>query len=217
MATLKIAHNHKKKPFCVALTGGIASGKTTVSDLFAALGTPIIDADVIAHQLTQKNTNTYQQITSHFGKTILNDDNSLNRKKLRELIFANPTEKKWLENLLHPLIRNAIQTQINHITYPYCICVIPLLAESTDIHFIDRVLVIDTPVETQIKRATARDHSSSTVINNIIRAQAESNARLSIANDVIKNNDDISSLKKAVQQLHEKYLKLGTAHSSECK
>jgi dephospho-CoA kinase len=200
------ALNHK--PYCVGLTGGIASGKTTVSHLFAELGAPIIDADLIAHQLTQKNTEAYHQILSHFGQSILNDDHTLNRNKLRDIIFANPTEKKWLEHLLHPLIRNAMQAQINTVTYPYCICVIPLLAESTEIHFIDRVLVVDASVATQIKRATARDHSSAEAISRIIQTQAQSDTRLSIADDVLENNQDIATLKKAIQQLHEQYLKL---------
>lgn len=200
MATLK------RKPFCVALTGGIASGKTTVSTLFAELGVPVIDADVIAHQLTQKNSNAYHHILTHFGQAILNSDNTLNRKKLRELVFENPTEKKWLENLLHPLIREKMKSEISHVTYPYCICVIPLLAESKAIDFIDHILVIDTPIEIQIKRAAARDQSSEEMIKKMIQAQAKSDARLKMANDVLENKNDIDSLKKQVVQLHKQYL-----------
>lgn len=198
----------KRNPFCVALTGGIASGKTTVSNLFAELGVPIIDADIIAHQLTQKNADAYHQIVAHFGQIILNNDNTLNRKKLRELVFENPAEKVWLEHLLHPLIREKIKLAINHVTYPYCICVIPLLAESTGIDFIDRVLVIDTPIEIQIKRASTRDQSSTDQIEKIIDTQASSASRLKIANDVLDNRNDIGSLKKEIEELHKKYLAL---------
>lgn len=201
-----VVNSLKEKPFCVALTGGIASGKTTVSNLFAQLGAPIIDADVIAHQLTQKNSTAYHQIVTHFGRMILNTDDTINRKKLRELVFENPSEKKWLENLLHPLIREKMKIEISHVTYPYCICVIPLLAESTGIDFIDRVLVIETPIEIQINRATARDQSSADMIKKIIHAQAKSDARLKMANDVLENKGDIDSLKKQVEQLHKRYL-----------
>jgi len=196
----------KRKPFCIALTGGIASGKTTVSNLFAELGAPIIDADTIAHQLTQKNTDAYHHILTHFGQAILNDDNTLNRRKLRKLVFKNPEEKKWLENLLHPLIRKKMKAEINHVTYPYCICVIPLLAESTGIDFIDRVLVVHTPMGIQIKRATARDQSSAEMIKKIIHAQAKSETRLKMANDVLENKGDINFLKEQVVALHKQYL-----------
>lgn len=196
----------KQRPFCVALTGGIASGKTTVSNLFAQLGAPIIDADIIAHQLTQKNADAYHQIVTHFGRTILNTDETINRKKLRELIFENPAEKSWLEKLLHPLIREKMKTEISHVTYPYCICVIPLLAESSGIDFIDHVLVIETPIEIQISRATARDQSSAETIKKIIHAQAKSNTRLKMANDVLENKGDMDSLRKQVEQLHQQYL-----------
>ncbi len=195
-----------KKPFCVALTGGIASGKTTVSTLFSELGVPVIDADVIAHQLTQKNSDAYHHILTHFGQVILNNDKTLNRKKLRERVFDNPAEKKWLENLLHPLIREKMKTDISHVTYPYCICVIPLLAESKGIDFIDRILVIETPTDMQIKRATERDQSSADLIKTMINAQAKSDERLKIANDVLENKNDIDSLKKQVVELHKQYL-----------
>ena len=195
-----------KKPFCVALTGGIASGKTTVSTLFSELGVPVIDADVIAHQLTQKNSDAYHHILTHFGQVILNNDKTLNRKKLRERVFDNPAEKKWLENLLHPLIREKMKTDISHVTYPYCICVIPLLAESKGIDFIDRILVIETPTDMQIKRATERDQSSADLIKTMNNAQAKSDERLKIANDVLENKNDIDSLKKQVVELHKQYL-----------
>lgn len=199
-----------QQPLCVGLTGGIASGKTTVSDLFAKLGVPIIDADIIAHQLTEKNTHAYHHIITHFGEAILNADHTLNRKKLRDIIFENVSEKKWLENLLHPLIRDKIKQSIANVTDAYCICVIPLLAESKHIDFIDRVLVVTAPEALQIARATKRDHAHAEQIKKIIHAQAKSDKRLNIANDVINNDRGIDELEKKVLQLHQHYLSIAS-------
>ena len=200
----------KSKPFCVALTGGIGSGKTTAAHFFAALGVPIIDADQIAHQLTEKNQPAYQEIVTHFGKQILHQDRAIDRNKLRQIIFENTVEKTWLENLLHPLIRNTMKKQIQQITYPYCICIIPLLAETKPIDFIHRVLVINAPEDLQIKRVAVRDASDSQIIKKIIQAQATSESRLAIADDIIQNTGDLSRLKKQIDELHEQYRRMAT-------
>lgn len=204
MATL----NHK--PYCVGLTGGIATGKTTVSHLFSKLGVPIIDADIIARELTEINTDAYHQIHAHFGDAVINNDKTLNRKIVRDLIFENASQKKWLENLLHPLIRKKIKEAIANVAYPYCICVIPLLVESQPIDFIDRVLVVTAPEAMQIARATSRDQSEADQIKKIIHAQAESDSRLKIADDVIYNNDNIDQLEARVLKLHDRYLETRT-------
>lgn len=198
----------KCKPYCIALTGGIASGKTTVANFFAKLGVPIIDADVIAHQLTEKNKSAYHQIIAHFGNTILNHDDTINRKKLQELIFDNPSEKTWLENVLHPLIRAEIKKQLFSITDPYCICVIPLLAETKKMGFVDRVLVIKTSEAMQLERAVNRDQSSKEQIKKILQAQISSHDRCAIADDMLENTSDLGSLEKHVGRLHEQYLGL---------
>lgn len=198
----------KQKPFCVALTGGIGSGKTTVADFFAQHGVPIIDADIIALHLTEINQPAYHEIVMHFGKPILHTDNSMNRKKLRQIIFENTPEKTWLENLLHPLIRDEMKKQIRGITYPYCICVIPLLAETKQIDFIHRVLVIDIPEDLQIKRVSKRDTSSIDNIKKILRAQAIPKLRRDIADDIVQNTGDLSELKKQIDQLHKEYMRL---------
>ena len=194
--------------YVIGLTGGIGSGKTTVSTLFQKLGVPIIDADVIAHDITKKNTPAYKTILAHFGKTILQEDQTLDRKKLRDIIFQNPTEKKWLENLLHPMIRTAIKESVSQVKTPYCLCVIPLLVESADYPFLDRILVIDTHLKTQLARVKARDHHSDAFIKKIIGSQASNAARLKIADDIIVNNGDIAFLEKEVRHLHERYKRL---------
>lgn len=196
----------KTKPFCIGLTGGIGSGKSAVANFFKKLNVPIIDSDVIAHQLTEKNRIAYKNIVSHFGKNILNRDETINRKLLRDIIFQNPTEKKWLENLLHPMIRQTMFDALQKTTAPYCICVIPLLTESAGIDFIDRVLVVDTPVEIQIDRAKKRDSATEEHIKKIIASQADQMDRLKIADDVIVNNEDLNSLENKVCRLHKKYL-----------
>jgi dephospho-CoA kinase len=196
------------KTLCIGLTGGIASGKSAVSDYFKALGVPIIDADVIAHQLTHPGAIAYEKIVAHFGKNILKRDQCIDRQKLRDIIFNDSTERRFLENLLHPLIRRAMCNTIATLKAPYCICVIPLLAKSSPIDFIDRVLVVDAPPAQQIMRAKKRDGATHDAIAKIIDAQADAAARLAIADDVIVNNSDLHALAQQVKQLHAQYLAL---------
>src|SRR3989344_3677800 len=127
----------------VGLTGGIGSGKSTVARLFAEQGASIIDADEIAKALTEKNTPAFETILQHFGPTVLTQEGSLDRRKLRSFIFENPIERSWLEQLLHPLIRHFMQQQIQKTQGAYCILVIPLLCESKSIDFVDRICVVD--------------------------------------------------------------------------
>ena len=194
------------KPFCVGLTGGIGSGKTTVANLFMHLHVPIIDADEIARRITKLNTTAYHRIVEHFGLTILKNNRELDRKKLREIIFSNPIEKRWLENLLHPLIRQDMYREIQHAKFPYCICVIPLLTEKANVEFIDRILVVDTPIELQIERVKKRDQETQNEVQKIVDAQIGRDARLHVANDVIVNDQDLAELEKKVGILHQSYL-----------
>lgn len=194
-------------PTIIGLTGGIGSGKTTVSHLFQKLGVPIIDADVISHQLTEKNQLAYHKIIAHFGESILSKDNTINRTKLREIIFKNPLEKKWLEDLLHPLIRQTIRDEIKKVTTPYCICVIPLLLESKGNYaFLDRILVVDTPITLQLERVKKRDQNNQVLIEKIISSQATREARLKIADDVLTNDVDLNALEKQVRELHARFI-----------
>jgi dephospho-CoA kinase len=191
--------------FVVGLTGGIGSGKTYVASLFAKHGIDIIDADVIAHQLTAHDASTLTPILRHFGQHVQHADGSLNRAVLRELVFKNPNEKKWLEDYLHPLIRQEIQQQCCRATSPYCIAVIPLLAESGAYDFINRICVVDVTVETQITRTMARDHVTREHVELIIAAQASRTDRCSIAHDIINNEADPATLKHQTTTLHQNY------------
>jgi len=192
----------------VALTGGIGSGKSTVAKLFEKLGVSIIDADEIALRITEPNTYSFETIVEHFGKSIVKNDGTLDRRSLRNIIFKDINERKWLENLLHPVIREAMRARTLKADSPYCLLVIPLLAESKKIDFIDRVCVIDISQPLQIKRATERDHSPESDVEAIIASQCSNEKRLSIANDIIHNDDDLEHLKSQVFTLHKKYLSL---------
>lgn len=192
----------------IGLTGGIGSGKSTVAELFASHGIDIIDADLIAHQITAKNSPALDAIIEHFGNSMVDKEGQLNRRALRDIVFNNTNERRWLEQLLHPLIRNEMKKQIAASRSPYCICVIPLLAESKGIDYIDRALVIDCSIETQIARAKSRDNASDENIQAIIHSQSKQTERLAIADDVIKNEGSLELLKKQVDALHERYLEM---------
>lgn len=192
----------------VGLTGGIASGKTTVAALFQELGVPIIDADEIARDITVHNAQVREAIAGHFGDNLMNPDGSIDRRKLRELVFQYPRERQWLETLLHPLILEIMENQVKKTKYPYCICAIPLLVESYGLEFIQRILVVHATQETQLKRAMARDEATQEAIEKIIASQTSPEKRLSRADDIIENDGDKASLKKKVVALHQKYLQL---------
>lgn len=192
----------------IGLTGGIASGKSTVADLFKLHGVDIIDADIIAHEVVKPETFAYQAIIDHFGKSILNGDHTIHRKKLAEIIFNQPLEKKWLENLLHPIIRKEIQFHAKKSLSSYCILVIPLLIESGSYDLVDRILVVDINEETQIKRLLQRENTTLEMARKILASQASRQQRLAKADDVIINNQSIEDLSKQVLALHQFYEKL---------
>ncbi|PHM74376.1 dephospho-CoA kinase [Xenorhabdus kozodoii] len=193
--------------YIVALTGGIGSGKTTISNVFSSLGVPLVDADIIAREVVAPGTPALQAITEHFGFNTLLPDGSLNRAMLREKIFAAPEEKQWLNTLLHPLIQAETQRQLNQVTAPYVIWVVPLLIENNLIHLADRVLVVDVPVEVQINRTMARDGVSREQVTNILAAQASRQDRLEKADDVIVNHSSEQDITSRVVELHQQYLK----------
>lgn len=192
----------------IGLTGGIGSGKSTVAELFAELGVPIIDADRIAHQLTTPDSHAFTAIIKHFGSAILTEDGLLDRKKLRALIFADSSERQWLESLLHPLIRKEMLRQLILLKAPYCILVIPLLTESNTIRFIDRRLIVDLPESLQIERVSLRDHLTADQVRAILNAQSSRAERLATADDIIENTGSVAALKEKVAKLHQQYLKL---------
>lgn len=194
----------------IGLTGGIGSGKSTVTDLFARLGVPIIDADVIAKQLTSPKQEAFENIIKHFGSDILDQNGQLNRKRLGQIIFQNNQERQWLEKLLHPEIERQMHEQIKQLStsFPYCIAAIPLLIEVHPYSFIDRILVIDIPEPLQIERVMARDHLSKKEVSHILSSQTSRENRLAKAHDVIINTGSLADLTEQVKSLHQQYLKM---------
>ena len=188
------------RSFKVGLTGGIASGKTTVANLFSDLGIEIIDADEIAHSITSKQGSAYNKIVKHFGEDVLGNDKKLDRKKLRTMIFNNSELKRDLEQIIHPEVYAIINQKINASQEPYQIIVIPLLIETSYQNFVDRVLVIDCSVETQLARLINRDDETMKNARKIIANQIERNERLKFADDIIENKKktSISNLKKQI-------------------
>lgn len=193
----------------IGLTGGIGCGKTEVAQCFAALGVPIIDADKIAHELLSPGHSALTQVIERFGTKLLQHDGQLNRTALRDIIFQNLDDKRWLEKLLHPLINQTIFYRLGQIHDKYCIVVIPLLAEHFENyqHVLDHVIAIDVSEQLQIERAIARDKSHSELIKKIIHSQADRQKRLSIADTVITNNGSLQELKNKVKDLHKSILK----------
>lgn len=193
-------------PNVVALSGGVASGKSTIASLFANLGVPIIDADIIARQIVKVGTEPFIQIVKHFSQEILLPNGELDRSQLREIIFNNEHERLWLNNLLHPLIHQETQRQIARQKAEYIIWVVPLLVENNLHNFADRVLMIDIPESLQLERLVKRDHISESLAKKMILSQASSAKRLAYADDIIDNDGDLSSLKQQVGKLHQQYL-----------
>ncbi|QHM96353.1 dephospho-CoA kinase [Kosakonia sacchari] len=201
--------------YTVALTGGIGSGKSTVANAFAELGVNVIDADIIARQVVEPGTEALRAIVGHFGAEMLLKDGSLNRRLLREHIFASPADKAWLNGLLHPLIQKLTQHQIAQATSPYVLWVVPLLVENQLYDKADRVLVVDVPVETQILRTMQRDGVSREHAEKILTAQATREARLAIADDVIDNNGAPDAIASDVARLHAAYLRYASQAVSQ--
>lgn len=195
----------------IGVTGGIACGKSTVTRLFEKLGIPVIDADEIAHSLVRPNQPALALLENAFGGQIIASDGSLNRVALRELVFSSPSDKEVLEAILHPLIYQAMQQQLNQCKAPYVILSIPLLLESKHPLLLDRVLLIDCPEEIQIQRVKSRDGFSEEIIKAIIKSQASRSERLQHADDIIINTSTLKSLASEVNKLHESYLKISTS------
>ncbi|MFQ5546993.1 MAG: dephospho-CoA kinase [Woeseia sp.] len=195
-----------KRPLRIGLTGGIASGKTTVAEFFAGLGVPVIDTDVIARELVEPGKPALDEIRVAFGDDVIDADGRLNRGAMRELVFSDEVCRAKLESILHPRIREEAMTQSRAAGGPYQIIVVPLLAESPIRKLMDRVLVVDCDEDTQLRRLLARDAQDETRARRIMAAQAGRQERLAIADDVIANNDDLSGTRQQVAALHEKYL-----------
>lgn len=195
--------------FIVGLTGGIGSGKTTVSDLFAENhAITVVDADVIAREVVEPGSKALEKIADYFGEGVINEAGALDRAKLRSLVFGSDVKKDWLNGLLHPLIRETMQYQCEQATSEYAILSIPLLTENKLQSMAHRVLVVDCSEETQLKRASSRDGVGDQQIKSIMQSQASRQERLAIANDVIINEDSLESLVVQIDKLHQKYLEM---------
>lgn len=195
-------------PFNVGLTGGIGSGKSTVAALFENWGVTVIDADTIAHTISAPGEPGYQVITELFGADILQPNGQINRTKLREAVFTDPTKKQQLESSLHPMIRQAMYTQADASQSPYTILSIPLLTETQQLDRIDRILVVDCPETLQVARAMQRDQQSEEQVKRIMASQNDRKTRLEYADDVILNDGDLEALSNEVDALHALYLQL---------
>ena len=196
-----------KNKLVVGLTGGIGSGKSAAADEFAKLGATIVDTDAIAHQLTGPDGLALAEIRKIFGEKAIGPDGAMDRKKMRDHVFARPEEKKKLEALLHPLIREESRRRIATASGPYVVHVVPLLIESPDYRSrVDRVVVVDAPEEIRVARVQARSGLSPDEVRAIIRAQAPGAERLAAADDVIDNGGDRDALRNRVAALHQKYL-----------
>ena len=198
--------------YVVGLTGGIGSGKSTIAELFAELGVPVIDADLVARQVVEKGSPLLAEIAAHFGPEILLEDGALNRAALREKVFNHESEKQWLNQLLHPAIRHEMLQQLAAQRMPYCIFMVPLLIENKLTALCQRVLVVDVSEQTQMTRASKRDNNQLALIKSIMQSQVSRSERLQHADDVINNDTDLSEslpqLKQKVLDLHHLYLQL---------
>jgi dephospho-CoA kinase len=192
----------------IGLTGGIASGKTRISNLFSQLKTPIIDTDIISREILEPGQPGYLAILNHFGNSIILDDEKIDRRKLRQIVFNDRTEKQWLESVLHPIIFKRAQQLIGrHNKANFVIVVIPLLFETNFNQLVDRVLVVDCDVNTQIERLLLRDKIDAALAQKMIDQQWSNQNRINHADDIICNNNG-DDLDNQVMALHQKYLTL---------
>lgn len=192
----------------MGLTGGIASGKSTVADLFAELGVPIVDTDQIAREVVEPGSPALNEIRDQFGAGVIAADGALDRAALRRIVFADDECRRALEAILHPRIRELAFDRADSASAPYVIIVVPLLFESPMRKLMDRVLVVDCAVETQLARLLRRDSETEAQARKMIAAQASREQRLSIADDVIANDGALIDTRRRVDELHRKYLAL---------
>jgi dephospho-CoA kinase len=196
------------RPLRIGLTGGIASGKSTVADMFAEKGVPVIDTDVIAREVVQPGEPALAEIEEAFGPEVIDSDGSLHRRRLREQVFNDDQMRKRLEAILHPRIRDAAMAQADFAGGPYQVIVVPLLVGSPMQSLVDRILVVDVSESTQLERLVQRDAESEAQARRMISAQASREDRLAIADDVVVNDGPLRDTADQVGGLHQKYLAL---------
>jgi dephospho-CoA kinase len=204
-------NTHRDKPLRIGLTGGIASGKSTVADMFADLGVPVIDTDVIARDVVRPGQPALQEIREAFGDDVVTADGTLDRATMRAIVFGDDAARRRLEAILHPRIGAATRQQADAAGGDYQVIVVPLLVGSSLRAFVDRVLVVDCDEETQVARLLARDAESEAQARRILAAQSSREERLAIADDVITNDDDLDQTREQVLALHRRYLHAAAA------
>ena len=192
----------------IALTGGIGSGKTSIASIFKSLGVPIIDSDTISKEIILPGKPCFKDIVNEFGEEILTNKGTIDRYKLRDIIFNNDKARIKLENITHPIIFKNIDIQTSLINYPYCLVIVPLLIETKSVKYFDKVLLVDTFKNIQFERVSKRDSMSPTLLRKIIKIQATRSERLKYADDIIENNNEIGNLNEYINILHKKYLTL---------
>jgi len=192
----------------IALTGGIGSGKTSIASIFKSLGVPIIDSDTISKEIILPGKPCFKDIVNEFGEEILTNKGTIDRYKLRDIIFNNDKARIKLENITHPIIFKNIDIQTSLINYPYCLVIVPLLIETKSVKYFDKVLLVDTLENIQFERVTKRDSISPTLLRKIIKTQVTRSERLKYADDIIENNNEIGNLNEYINILHKKYLTL---------
>lgn len=193
----------------IGVTGGIASGKTTVADLFQQeFGIEIVDADIVARQVVEPKSQGLKAIEQHFGQSVIQQDGTLDRATLREIIFSDPSQKEWLNNLLHPMIRTRMLAELAQVQSDYALLVIPLMVENNLQALADKVLVVDVEEQTQIQRTVERDQVDAVQAKAILSSQATREQRLAIADYVIKNNTENQKLLPQITELHKKFLEI---------
>lgn len=196
------------KRFRVGLTGGIGSGKSTVASAFCDLGVKVVDADVVARQVVAPGSAALAQIKDFFGPGVISSDGQLNRAQLREIVFADPDAKAWLNQLLHPLIRQQMLRELDAAQSPYSVLVAPLLIENRLDLLVDKVLVVDVPEEVQIERTMRRDQNSRELIQAIMASQCHRDERLAAADYIISNAGAAQEIEPQVAKLHQVFLAL---------
>lgn len=194
--------------FRVGLTGGIASGKSTVARLFAALGVPVIDTDELSREVVAPGSPLLPRIVARFGESVITADGTLDRAALRSVVFADPQARADLEALTHPAILDAMRTRTRHAGGPYQLLVIPLLVETGLRNEVDRVLVVDADEDLRVRRLQARDGATHAEARALLAAQVARDTRLAAADDVIVNDGDLHALRDQVETLHAKYVAL---------
>ena len=196
----------------VGLTGGIASGKSTIAEHFNKLGIPVYDTDEIGRQLMQPGREAYQRCVEHFGKAIVGHNNAIDRARLRKIVFEQTKEKRWLEQMLHPLIRQESELALERSgNADYAILIVPLMFETGFDSLVDHVIVIDCPTSVQLNRLTRRDGIDRSLAERMIASQLSNDQRLARADSVIKNIDD-KDRSKDVRELHDRLLEIARRH-----